>query len=157
MDVNFSESYFATGHKNGDIRLWSLGNDVKEVKRATDLHAGQISCIRFVPNGTTIVSASRTNGIVVIEQRNLSVTYTLEHPDMSIPMGCCKFAISPDGKYVAIGSINGVLFIFDIKLGEFVEAYNEQHKDTIVGVAWGPGQAGNVASIDKLGMLYMWS
>ena len=67
--------------------------------------------------------------------------YALEHPDLSIPSGCCKFGISPDGKYVAIGSTNGMLFVFDIRLGEFVEGYSEQHRDTIVGVAWGSGSA----------------
>ena len=67
LDINFTESYFATGHKNGDIKLWSMGSDVKEVKRATQLHAGAITCLKFSPNGNTIVSASRTNGIVIIE------------------------------------------------------------------------------------------
>jgi len=104
------------------------------------------------------VSASRTNGIVIVEQRDLETPkYILDHPDLSIPTGSCKFAISPDGKYVAIGSTNCMLFLFDIRLGEFVEAYSEQHRDAIVGVAWGSGGQSQIATIDKIGMLYIWT
>ena len=78
----------------------------------------------------------------MVEQREFETPkYTLDHPDLSIPTGSCKFAISPDGKYVAIGSSNSMLFIFDIRLGEFVEAHSEQHRETIVGVSWGTGGA----------------
>jgi WD40 repeat protein len=55
----------------------------------------------------------------------MQVTFTLEHPELSIPAGNSKFSISPDGKYVAIGSTNGSLFLFDIKIGDFVEAYED--------------------------------
>ena len=44
---------------------------------------------------------------------------------MSIPHGNCKFTISPDGKYIAAGSTNGMLFLFNLTTGDFVEAYGE--------------------------------
>ena len=55
----------------------------------------------------------------------METLYTLDHAEMSVPHGNCKFAISPDGKYVASGCTNGMLFLFDLTTGEFVEAYGD--------------------------------
>ncbi len=71
------------------------------------------------------MTASRSSGIIVLNERSMQVVFALEHPELSIPAGNCKFTISPDGKYVAIGSSNGSLFLFDIKIGEFIEAYED--------------------------------
>ena len=37
LDISFTESYFVTGHKNGDQKLWSV-TDCKEIKKAASLH-----------------------------------------------------------------------------------------------------------------------
>lgn len=81
----------------------------------------------------------------------------MEHSQLSIPLGNCKFAVSPDGKFVAVGSTNGLLFVFNLKSGEFVEAYDEQHSEPIMCVDWAPGSASTIATIDKLGLLYIWN
>ena len=39
LDINYTESKFATGHKNGDVKIWSLA-DCKEISKASHLHSG---------------------------------------------------------------------------------------------------------------------
>ena len=63
-------THFATGHKNGDVKLWSL-TEAKEVNKAAHLHSSQVTCLKFVPNGFNIVTASRTNGVLVIEEKSM--------------------------------------------------------------------------------------
>jgi len=103
------------------------------------------------------VTASRTNDIIVVKERTLEIVHNLEHPDLSIVAGCSKFAVSPDGKYLAIGSTTGALFVFNLFTGEFIKAYADQHQEAIVGVAWASGQPSTLATIDKLGRLYIWN
>ena len=81
----------------------------------------------------------------------------MEHSSLSLPLGNCKFGVSPDGKYVAIGSTSGLLFVFNLNSGDFVEAYDEQHTEAIMGVDWAPGSASTLGSIDKLGLLFIWN
>ena len=156
LDVNKMESNFATGHKSGDVRLWSLSSQ-KEINKASHLHSSQITCLKYTPDSTKIVTASRSDGIIVMSEREFEVLHRLEHAELSIPSGNCKFTISHDGKYVAIGSTSGILFIFNLALGDFVEAYDEKHTDAIIGVDWAPGSASTLATIDKNGFLFTWS
>ena len=46
--------------------------------------------------------------------------------------------MSPDGKFVAVGSTNGLLFLFNVESGDFVEAFQE-HSESIIGVDWVTG------------------
>ena len=87
----------------------------------------------------------------------MEMIHQLDHAEMSVPHGNCKFAISPDGKYVASGSTNGMLFLFDLTMGEFVEAYGDQHQESIIGVDWAPGTASTIATIDKTGLIFLWN
>ena len=97
------------------------------MNKAAHLHSSQVTCVKFVPNGFNIVTASRTNGVLVIEEKTMQTIHYLDHSELSIPQGNCKFAVSPDGKFVAIGGTNGVLFVFNIQTGDFVDAFGEKH------------------------------
>ena len=68
LDVSNSDSCFATGHKSGDIKVWSL-TEQKEIGKIAHAHAGQIACLKYTPDGSMIVSASRTNGVIVHDAR----------------------------------------------------------------------------------------
>ena len=49
LDVNRMDTSFATGHKCGDVKLWSL-LELKEVKKQ-NVHASQITCLKYTPDG----------------------------------------------------------------------------------------------------------
>ena len=38
LDLSPMDTTFATGHKNGDLKLWSL-SDGREIKKASNLHS----------------------------------------------------------------------------------------------------------------------
>ena len=46
LDINKIDTHFATGHKNGDVKLWSL-SDGKEVTKAGNLHSSPITSLRY--------------------------------------------------------------------------------------------------------------
>ena len=84
LDISGIDQNFVTGHKSGDLRLWSLF-DQKEIKKASHLHSSQVTCLKYTPDSTKIVSASRSDGIIVISGRDFSVLHSLHHAELSIP------------------------------------------------------------------------
>ena len=93
----------------------------------------------------------------MVSSNNFEVLHTLEHTDLTLPSGLCKFAVSPDGRFVAIGSsYQSLLFIFNVEEGKFVDAF-EGHSSTILGVDWAIGSGSTLGTIDKLGQLFVWS
>ena len=56
---------------------------------------------------------------------------------LSIEDGVTTVAISPDGKYVAAGSLDRVVRVWDAQTGYLVERL-EGHKDSVYSVAFSP-------------------
>ena len=102
------------------------------------------------------MTASTDNKLKVIDLKTNSVLHELESPDLIINAAICKFAISPNGKYVVIGGHSGTIFIFNLLTGEFEEAFDEEHNIQVLGVDWAPSSASSIATMDKSGLLYMW-
>ena len=81
---------------------------------------------------------------------------TLSSPDLVIPSNSCKFAISPSEKYLAIGGQNNSLFIFDLDKSQLYEELQDEHSTPIIGCDWDPTHISRVATIDSMGMFFIW-
>ena len=68
LDIQRSDTIFATGHKTGEVKLWSL-NEEKEMEVIKGLHRQQITCLKFSTDCTKLVTASCDNTLKVIEMR----------------------------------------------------------------------------------------
>ena len=73
---------------------------------------------------------------------------------MKCPTGATKtkLAISPDNRFVVVGSQNGAVVILDIKSNdgnafEIGEIYDEQHTQAVIAAEWVPGKS-SFASFD---------
>jgi WD40 repeat protein len=146
---------FATGHKSGDIRLWSLTQQ-KTMHVIPNVHSGKIECVKFTENSSQIVSVGRDHHIKITDLKSQKCLATLEHKDLFLPGHSCEFALSPNGMFLAIGSQSGNLFIFDMKKHKLAEIYEGEHDSPIVGCCWDPSHGSRIASIDESGMLFVW-
>ena len=81
---------------------------------------------------------------------------TLSSDDLIIPNSSCKFALSATEKYLAIGGQNNSLFIFDLEKGELYDELADHHTTPIIGADWDPMHASRVATIDSMGMFFIW-
>lgn len=72
-----------------------------------------------------------------------------------------RFFVSLLGLYVAAGSSsNGKIFIWSAKTGKLVRKLEDGHEFGVCGFAWGRGgttSGQQVASVDKMGRLVLWS
>ena len=76
---------------------------------------------------------------------------------MTIEDGVTTVAISPDGHYVAAGSLDKSVRVWDVHNGYVVERLDgiEGHKDSVYSVAWAPNGRDLVSgSLDKT--IKMW-
>ena len=115
-----------------------------------------MTCVKFTPDGTKLVTASTDNSVKVIDLRSSNTLFTLDHDDLQVPSTISKFAISPNGKYCVIGGSSGGVFIFNIAEGYFEELYDDIHNVGVYQIDWSPGTASTIATIDKSGLLYLW-
>jgi WD40 repeat protein len=78
MDVSGSESIFITGHKTGDIRLWST-NQMRVMNTIEKVHSEKIECCKFSKDEKKIYSAARDHQIKITDLNSLKQIATLEH------------------------------------------------------------------------------
>lgn len=63
---------------------------------------------------------------------------------------------SPDGNYVAAGSADGALYIWNVLTGKLERTLAKHHSSSINAVAWSPAGA-HVVSVDKGNKAVLWS
>ena len=79
---------------------------------------------------------------------------TLESEEYYCPNETSGMGVAPTGNYVAVGSKNGKLVIFDMIKGEVEEIMDREHTCAIVSVEW--SSRGTLATIDQIGNLFIW-
>ncbi|WP_235911606.1 cytochrome C [Mesorhizobium xinjiangense] len=117
-----------TASQDGTIRAWRLADGViAGAPRLVLDHGWGVNVLAPLP-GASLIAYGTLNGVVgVVDLRTLdNVTLSSnEHPILSL-------AVSPRAGWLAAGSADGHIRIFDIETGNRVEDYND-----IYGPVWG--------------------
>lgn len=77
MDMSSSDSVLVTGHKAGDLKIWS-STQMKLMQTVENVHAGKIECCKFSANGKQIYSLGRDHLIKVTDFQTLKEIATIE-------------------------------------------------------------------------------
>lgn len=114
LDMCSSDSVIVTGHKTGDLRIWSATQQ-SVMHTIPNAHSDKIICVKFSSSGREIFSLGRDHTIKITDANTYKEIATLESPELSIPTGDVSFGLSPGGKFLSVGSQSGALCIFNIK------------------------------------------
>ncbi|CAO0791091.1 unnamed protein product [Mucor circinelloides] len=125
-----------SGHLDNNIRLWDARTGVG-IKELTGIHSGQITSVSMSPDGTTLLTNSRDNTLKTIDVRMYDIVRSFQAETYRNGLNWSRSTFSPDGKYVAAGSADGSLHIWNTKTGKLERAIAE-HSSVICGVAWNP-------------------
>jgi WD40 repeat protein len=68
VDISCTDTVFASGHKNGSVRMYSISSNEK-ICEIQNLHEGQIPALKFSPDGLTLVTASTDNTIKITDMK----------------------------------------------------------------------------------------
>uniref|UniRef100_A0A8C1INB8 ATG16 autophagy related 16-like 1 (S. cerevisiae) n=1 Tax=Cyprinus carpio TaxID=7962 RepID=A0A8C1INB8_CYPCA len=141
-DIVCTEQCVMSGHFDKKIRFWDIRSE--SIVRELEL-LGRVTSLDLNHDRTELLSCSRDDLVKIIDLRSIAVRQTFN---------VCVF--SPDGSYVAAGSADGVLYIWNVLTGKLDKTLDKGHSSAINSVSWSPSGA-YVASVEKGSKAVLWS
>ena len=128
-------------------QIWDINR--KCIRYTFEGHEKEIYSIDFSHEGSLIVSGSGDKTVRVWDMTTREAKVLSIDDDPNVDAGMTSVAISPDARFVAAGSLNTVVHIWDVSTGTLVERLRG-HSDAVYSVAFTPDGKGLVSgSLDK--------
>ncbi|GAA5867212.1 hypothetical protein JCM8547_003120 [Rhodosporidiobolus lusitaniae] len=153
--VSFSPDgkYLATGSEDRVVRIWTLAH--KRISQVFSGHKSEIYSLAFSPDGRRLVSGSGDKTARMWDLETGTCVFSLAIEDITIAengpvdAGVTSVVFSPDGKFLAAGSLDTVVRIWDAETGILLDKL-KGHKDSVYSVAFSPdGKFLVSGSLDK--------
>ncbi|XP_051981258.1 autophagy-related protein 16-1-like [Xyrauchen texanus] len=117
---------------------------------------GRVTSLDLNHDRTDLLACSRDDLMKIIDLRRNAVRQTLSAQGFKCGSDFTRVTFSPDGRYVAAGSADGVLYIWNVLTGKLEKTLDKGHSSAINSVSWSPSGA-YVASVEKGSKAVLWS
>eukprot|EP01133_Synstelium_polycarpum_P007990 gene7990-9385_t len=134
-----SGSMVASGHVDHSVRFWDT-NSGEPVHVLTGVHEGQITSISQSVDPNQILTNSRDHSLKIIDVRTYETVRTFKDQDYRNGLNWSRASWSPDGKYIAAGSIDGSICVWNAYTGKTEKIVSKVHNagSSICCCAWNP-------------------
>eukprot|EP01132_Coremiostelium_polycephalum_P009274 gene9274-11366_t len=133
-------SMLCSGHVDHSVRFWD-SNSGDPAHVLTSIHEGQITSIcTSAVEPHQILTNSRDHTLKIIDTRTYNTLKTFKDPDYRNGLNWTRAAWSPDGKYIASGSIDGSICIWNAFTGKTEKIITKVHNSgaSICCCLWSP-------------------
>ncbi|CBH17669.1 hypothetical protein, conserved [Trypanosoma brucei gambiense DAL972] len=158
-DLCVAESHLLSAHYNGSICVWDSRGRSGNPDEIKNVHPGGATCVRVVRNNLC-VSLGREGAISVRDTRRMDeALFRVERGDISTSTHLARIALSPSGRFCAVGTSRGSLLIVDLDERRVMDAELEAaHQEHVKSVAWAQrGETSVLATISNDKRLVLWN
>ncbi|XP_061074216.1 protein Atg16l2 [Conger conger] len=152
-DVVCSEYYIISGHYDRKIRFWDsrAASCTQEVPLQ-----GKVTSLDLSPDHRQLLSCSRDECLQVVDLRMSNSRRTFRADGFKCGCDSTKAIFSPDGNYLAAGSADGAVYIWNVNSGNLETHLPGMHSSSVNALSWSvSGQY--VVSVDKSRRAVLWS
>ncbi|KAH7288291.1 hypothetical protein KP509_31G020700 [Ceratopteris richardii] len=145
-------SLFCSGHMDGTLRFW----DSRTGKIANEIaaHGQGITSVSVSRSGWMVLTTGRDNQHNLFDVRSMEICASLKAQGHRVSSNWTRSCISADERYVAAGSENGSVVIWNVKNCK-VESTLSGHSASVLVCSWSDlGKP--LASADRYGNINLW-
>ncbi|KAI5625465.1 autophagy-related protein 16-1, partial [Silurus asotus] len=152
-DIVCTEQCVMSGHFDKKVRFW----DIRAESTVCELELlGRVTSLDLNHDRTELLACSRDDLIKIIDLRNNAVKQTFSAQGFKCGSDFTRVTFSPDGNYVAGGSADGVLYVWNVLTGKLEKILDKGHSSSINAVSWSPSGS-YVLSVEKSSKAVLWS
>uniref|UniRef100_A0A4W5QMB4 ATG16 autophagy related 16-like 1 (S. cerevisiae) n=1 Tax=Hucho hucho TaxID=62062 RepID=A0A4W5QMB4_9TELE len=140
-DIVCTEQCVMSGHFDKKVRFWDIR--AESIVRELEL-LGRVTSLDLNHDRTELLTCSRDDLVKIIDLRSNAIRQTFRYGDI------------PDGSYVAGGSADGALYVWNVLTGKLERTLDKNHCSAINSVSWSPSGA-YVVSVEKGSKAVLWS
>ncbi|XP_066938381.1 autophagy-related protein 16 [Macrobrachium rosenbergii] len=141
-----------SGHFDKKIRFW----DTRTEQSASEVSLqGKITSLSLSRDGFYLLSCVRDDSLKILDLRKNQVINSFTSEGFHVGADYTRAVFSPDASYVAAGSSDGALFIWNVNSSK-LERVLKDHTSCVVACSWHPnGKA--LVSCDRTKRVIAWS
>ncbi|XP_051779541.1 autophagy-related protein 16-1 isoform X3 [Erpetoichthys calabaricus] len=152
-DIVCTEQCVMSGHFDKKIRYWDIRSEC--IVRELEL-LGRVTSLDLNPERTELLTCSRDDLLKIIDLRMNTVKQTFTVQGFKCGSDWTRVTFSPDGGYVAAGSADGTLYVWNVLTGKVEKVLGKHHSSCVNAVAWSPSGT-YVVSVEKGNKAVLWS
>ncbi|XP_078140214.1 ATG16 autophagy related 16-like 2 isoform X2 [Centroberyx gerrardi] len=151
-DLVCSESCIISGHYDCKIRLW----DARVSGCVQELPAqGKVTSLDISPDHRQLLSCCRDDCLQLVDLRRSNARICFRSEGFKCGSDSTKAVFSPDGCFLAAGSADGAVYIWNVAKANLETRLADKHSSSISAVAWSlSGEY--VVSVDKSRRAVLW-
>lgn len=153
-DLVCSENFIISGHYDSKIRVW----DTRTISCVQELPAqGKVTSLDISSDHRQLLSCCRDDCLQLADLRRRSNDRMCFRAEgFKCGSDSTKAVISPDGCFLAAGSADGAVYIWNVSTGNLETRLPDKHSSSISAVSWSlSGEY--VISVDKSRRAVLWS
>ncbi|CAI5692388.1 unnamed protein product [Oreochromis niloticus] len=134
-DIVCTEQCVMSGHFDKKVRFWDIR--AESIVRELELF-GRVTSLDLNHDRTELLTCSRDDLVKIVDLRTNAVKQTLSAQGFKCGADWTRVTFSPDGSYVAGGSADGALYIWNVLTGKVDRTLDRNHSHQLgVLVAFG--------------------
>ncbi|XP_034934448.1 autophagy-related protein 16-1 isoform X2 [Chelonus insularis] len=144
-------STIISGHFDKRIRFW----DTRAESSSNDIELqGKITSLDLSRDANYLLSCVRDDTVKLLDLRMKQIVGSFSADEFKVGCDWARATFSPDGQYIAVGSADGSVFIWNIITNK-IETVLKDHTFAVTAVAWHP-HGTYLASVDRAKMATVW-